>query len=127
MNRRVYPIHRAAGRPVVFKGFKGPFILIAGLTLITDVLVFVLLYVSGVSPWICIATMFGAGWLGLARVAGLSRGHGSAGVRKGTGKGRTIRVSSRRQFFTPLNQKNYVQERKRVTAEDGVLRTYPHQ
>ena len=98
---RVYPIHRGAGRPVVFKGFKGPYIMIAGLALITDLLLFVILYISGVWPWICILLVFALAWVALAKVAKLSRRFGAGGLQKRMGaKCRTIRYRSRRELFT---------------------------
>ena len=122
MATRVYPIHRAAGRPVVFKGFRGPYILIAGLALVTDLLLFVLLYVSGLAPWVCILLVFGLAWAALTRIAGLSRHKNRIGASY-----LVIRFRSRRQLFKPLNSKNYVQNKARITADDGILRADPHQ
>lgn len=128
MTTRVYPIHRAAGRPVVFKGFKGPYIILAGLSLVTDLLLFIILYVSGVSSWVCVLLVFGLGWMALAKIATLSRRYGPDGLQKRLGAKRlTIRFGSRRELFHPLNNKNYVQEQQGITAEDRILRAYPHQ
>ena len=103
MTTRVfYPIHRAAGRPVVFKGFKGPYIMIAGLSLVTDLLLFVILYVSGVWPWVCIFIVFALGGMALAKIAGLSHRYGTGGLQKRIGARRqTIRFTSRRELFYP--------------------------
>ena len=104
MTTRVYPIHRAAGRPVTFKGFKGPYIMIAGLALITDLLLFVILYITGISPWICILLVFGLGWMALRTVARLGRRYGPGGLQKRIAtKRRTVRFTSRRELFTLLN------------------------
>src|SRR6185312_231633 len=80
MTTRVYPIHRAIGRPVVFKGFKGPYILMDGISLVADLLLFIILYVSGVAPWVCILLAFALGGTALATISKLSRRYGAFGL-----------------------------------------------
>lgn len=58
MTTSVYPNYRAIGRPMEFKGLKGPYILITAAALIADLLLFVILYCCGVPPWLCIGITF---------------------------------------------------------------------
>ncbi len=69
MSSRSFPIHRAINRPLSFKGFKGPYILLAAIALVGDLFFFVLLYCCGVSPTICLlaAGSLGGGLLTLFR------------------------------------------------------------
>ena len=127
MTTRVYPIHRAIGRPIVFKGFKGPYILMAGVSLVADLLLFIILYVSGVAPWVCILLAFALGGTALATISKLSRRYGAFGLQPRMGTKRlTIRITSRQAFINIKPIKNYVHEQERITARDGVLGEHPH-
>jgi hypothetical protein len=125
MTTCVYPIHRAIGRPVAFKGFKGPYIILAALTLITDLLLFVILYVSGVTPWVCILLVFGLGWMALVKITKLNKRYGPYGLQKRMAAKRLpkiIRINSRQVFLNPSNSKNHDEEKEEGgTAPDGVL------
>lgn len=122
MTTRVYRIHRAIGRPVVCKGFKGPYIIAAGISLIADVLLFVLFYLSGVAPWVCIFVAFALGGTALAIISKLSRRYGPFGLAGRLAvKRQTIRITSRQAFINIKPIKNYVHEQEGIVTRDGVL------
>ena len=102
MTTSVYPIHQAIGCPILFKGFRAQYILGAGISLIVDLLLFVILYLAGVPPWICIVLAFGLGAAALAIAAKLSKQFGEHGLLKLLARRRLpkgLRYTSRRVFF----------------------------
>jgi hypothetical protein len=105
MTTIVYPIQRAIDRPIVFKGFQGQYILYAGISLIADLLLFILLYLVHVPPWICMLLVFGLGITALATAARLSQRFGRSGLMKyfaSKNIPRHIRCNSRRVFLNLL-------------------------
>lgn len=105
MTTSVYPIHQAIGRPILFKGFRAQYILVAGISLIADLLFFVILYLAGVPPWICIVIVFGLGAAALAATARLSKQFGQFGLLKLFARRRLpegLRYTSRRLFVNFL-------------------------
>jgi len=102
MTTSVYPNYRAIGRPMEFKGLKGPYILVAAAALIADLLLFVILYCCGVPPWVCILIAFGAGGTAIAVTIGLSQRFGVHGWMKhlaARALPRAIRAGSRQVYF----------------------------
>ena len=102
MTTSVYPTYRAMGRPLEFRGFKGQYILFAAAALVSDLLLFVILYCCRVAPWICIVLVFGLGAAALWAIAALSRRFGADGLMKHLAAKRlprTIRFDSRRVYF----------------------------
>lgn len=115
----VYKLHRAIGRPVVFKGYKGPYIFLAGLSLIADLLLFVILYLSRVMPWICILTVLALGWTSLTKIAKLNKFYGPYGLQKRMAAKRlplVIPINSRQVFLNMLKSSN--NEKETITSAD---------
>ncbi len=107
---RVYPIHRAIGRPMLFKGFRAQYIVLAALGLIGDLLLFVLLYCCRAPPSLCMATAFVVGGSVLWIAAWLSRTFGAHGLMKHFASKSIpthIRCRSRR-IFLHLKNSRYV-------------------
>ena len=77
MTTSVYPTYRALGRPIRFKGFQAQYIILAGISLIGDLLLFIVLYTCKVEPWICIALAMGLGAGGLWTIAHFSHRYSS--------------------------------------------------
>ena len=105
MTTIVYPIQRAIDRPLVFKGFQAQYIVYAALSLIADLLLFVLLYLARVPPWICMLFVFGLGIAALSTAARLSRRCGRSGLMKyfaSKNIPRHIRCNTRRAFLNLL-------------------------
>lgn len=78
----VYKMHRRVNAPVEFKGLKGQYILYAGGSVITAMLLFAVLYIVGVNSYICLAICFGMGALGVGAAHYLSQHYGVHGWRK---------------------------------------------
>jgi hypothetical protein len=96
-----YQTYRAVGRPMLFKGFSAQYIVLAALSLVTDLLLFVILYCCGVTPWFCVVLAFGLGAASLGTAATLSKRFGANGLMKllaGKKLPEHIRCSSRRFF-----------------------------
>lgn len=89
MATSAYPMYRAIGRPIQFKGLQGQYILIAAGGLIGDLLIFIALYCCHVSPWLCVVFAFGAaaGLVSVCRT--LSRKFGVNGLQKIRARQRT--------------------------------------
>ena len=49
-----YPINKGIGRPVEFKGLKAQYLFIFAGGLLAVFVLFVILYMAGVSQWVCI-------------------------------------------------------------------------
>ena len=49
-----YPINKGIGRPVEFKGLKAQYLFVFAGGLLAAFLLFVILYMAGVSQWVCI-------------------------------------------------------------------------
>jgi hypothetical protein len=77
-----YPIHRAIERPLHFKGLAGPYITLAAAALICDLLLFALLYICRILPWLCVLIAFALGTLSLLLIRGLSRRFGAHGLQQ---------------------------------------------
>lgn len=119
MTTVVYPIQRAIDRPLVFKGFQAQYIVYAALSLITDLLLFVLLYLAHIPPWICMTLVFGLGITALATIAHLSRRFGRSGLMKHFASKyipRHIRCNSRRVFLNLLTNHD-VHSTERTTSD----------
>ena len=107
MTTSVYPNYRAIGRPMNFKGLKGPYILVAAAALIADLLFFILLYCCGVSPWVCILIAFVLGGTGIGVTIRLSQRFGVHGWMKhlaSKGMPRVIRSGSRQVYLNLLKK-----------------------
>lgn len=121
MTTSVYPIHQAIDRPLYFKGFQAQYILFAALSLIADLLLFVLLYLIHVRPWICMVTAFVLGYAALLTAWNLSERFGEHGLMKYLAHKhvpRHIQCNSRRVFLNLLVNNN-VHPTKRTTADPG--------
>lgn len=49
-----YPVNKGIGRPVEFKGLKAQYLFVFAGGLLAAFLLFVILYMAGVSQWVCI-------------------------------------------------------------------------
>lgn len=102
-----YPIQRAIERPLYFKGLAGQYIVLAALALIGDLLLFVLLYICRVPPWLCVLIAFALGALSLLLTRRLSRRFGAHGLEQyltARHQPRSIRFEQRTTFIYLKNQ-----------------------
>jgi hypothetical protein len=121
MTTVVYPIQRAIDRPIVFKGFQAQYIVYAALSLISELLLFVLLYLAHIPPWICMTVVFGLGIAALSTTAHLSRRFGRSGLMKHFASKnipRHIRCNTRRVFLNLLTNHD-VHPTERTTSDPG--------
>jgi len=106
MEQKSYTLHKGVNKPIEFVGLKAQYILIAGAILVGDVLLFAILYVCKVNPWICITTSLGVGASGIATTYKMSRKYGQYGwqkMRDAKKFPKTIRYTSR-EIFTSLKK-----------------------
>ena len=120
MTTSVYPIFRAVGRPLLFKGFRAQYILFAGISLVGDLLLFVLLYVCRIPPLICIGIAFTIGAAALATAARLSRlgQHGLMKILAARQLPKSMTCKSRRTFLN-LSKRNHVHSTTSKTTYPG--------
>lgn len=52
--REKYPVNKGIGRPVEFKGLKAQYLFLFAGGLLAAFILFVILYMAGVSQWVCI-------------------------------------------------------------------------
>jgi Domain of unknown function (DUF4133) len=105
MTTSVYPNYRAINRPMSFKGLKGQYIIVTAGALVSDLLLFVILYCCKVPSWICIGIAFGLGAGAVSIGFRLNQRYGIHGLKKKRVRRRApafIRCRSR-QLFTTLN------------------------
>jgi len=82
MTTSVYPIHKGINRPIVFRGLQAQYILYAGGILIGDLLLFAILYISGISSWICLSLAIILAIVGIGTAYRLSHRYGEFGLLK---------------------------------------------
>jgi len=78
----VFKVHRRVNSPVEFKGLKGQYILFAGAFVIASMVLFAILYISGVNSYLCLFLCFGIGAIGIGTTYHLSQRYGIYGWRK---------------------------------------------
>jgi len=82
MRTEVYTINRRINTPVQFHGFKAQYIFYAGGVIVGEMFLFAILYISGLSAWICLPICGGSGALGLITLHRLSQRYGEFGWQK---------------------------------------------
>lgn len=108
MQSSIYHINKGVGRPVVFKGLVAQYIWFLGGGLVALLILFSILYITGVNPYICIAVTLALGAGLVMYVYRLSNTYGEHGMMKKLARKkvpRLIRCNSRRLFSltpTPL-------------------------
>jgi len=104
MADKVYTINKGINKAIEFKGLKAQYIWYVAGVLIGVLLLYGVLYVAGISSWICIPVAFGAGGLVTSRVYRISKKYGQYGLmkmraRKGVP---SALLSGSRKFFIHL-------------------------
>ncbi|HEY4334964.1 MAG TPA: DUF4133 domain-containing protein [Puia sp.] len=97
----IYSINRGINQPLEFRGLKAQYILYAGGIVLSDLLLYAILYISGLSSWICLPICGGLGMAGIGWCYKCSRLYGGFGwMKKRAAKGTamTLKCSSRRLF-----------------------------
>jgi hypothetical protein len=102
MSNSVYKINRGIGKSIEFKGLKAQYIWYLGGGVVLLLMVFAVLYIAGVSLFVCAALVLTAGTVLVIRVYRLSDKYGEHGMMKAAAAKRVprvIRCGSRRMFY----------------------------
>ena len=78
----VYQINKGINKPIEFKGLKAQYIWYLGGGLVSLLIVFAVLYICGVNPFICLAIIGVSGAMLFMYIYRLSRTYGEHGVMK---------------------------------------------
>ncbi len=82
MTTSVYLINKGINKPILFRGLQSQYILYAGAILVGDLILFALLHVAGLSPWIDLPLALALGATGILTVYHLSHRYGVYGMLK---------------------------------------------
>ncbi|MHA4811779.1 DUF4133 domain-containing protein [Flavitalea flava] len=102
MANTIYPINRGIGIPLQFKGFIGQYIYYAAGIFVGSFILLAILYMIGVSSYICLPLTFLLAGGGITKILKLSQKYGPYGQvkRKAARKiPRHIRSSTRKTFI----------------------------
>lgn len=108
MSNSVYQINKGINRPIEFKGLKAQYIWYLGGGLVILLILFAVLYITGVNTYVCLGIILLLGTLLFIFVYRLSNTYGVHGIMKALAKRsvpRVIKVYSRKPFFW-LNKKS---------------------
>ncbi len=78
----VYQINKGINKPIEFKGLKAQYIWYLGGGLVILLIVFAILYIAGVNPFICLGIIGISGTMLFMYIHKLSRTYGEYGVMK---------------------------------------------
>lgn len=102
MSNSVYTINKTINKPIEFKGLKGQYIWYLGGGLVGLLLLFAILYISGVNPFICLVLILLIGIGLFMQVYRLSHKYGEYGMMKKIAKRgipQSVKVYSRKTFI----------------------------
>lgn len=101
MSNSIYSINKGVNKSIEFRGLKAQYIWYLAGGLIGLLILFAILYVTGINTYICLAVILGAGGFLFTRVYKLSNKYGEYGMMKRAAKRmlpKVIRCNSRRVF-----------------------------
>jgi len=101
MANSVYKINKGINRSIEFKGLRAQYIWYLGGGVIVLLILFAVMYICGLPPFLCIATILMAGSLLVVKVYAMSRKYGEYGMMKAVAKRsvpKLIRINSRKIF-----------------------------
>jgi 4-hydroxybenzoate polyprenyltransferase len=102
MSTSVYHINKGINRAIEFKGLKAQYIWYLGGGILALLILFAILYICGISPFICLAIILIAGSALFIQIYKLSHQYGEHGMMKALAKRsipHVIKVYSRRTFL----------------------------
>lgn len=102
MSNSVYQINKGINRPIEFKGLKAQYIWYLGGGLVALMILFAVLYISGVNTYICLGIILLLGTLLFTLVYRLSNTYGVHGIMKAMARRsvpKAIKIYSRKLFF----------------------------
>jgi hypothetical protein len=101
MSTSIYTINKGINKPIEFKGFKAQYIWCLGGGLLVLLILFAILYICGVHPFICLAIILICGSALFLYVGRLSNKYGEYGLMKKMAKKgvpKAIKSRSRKIF-----------------------------
>lgn len=101
MSTSVYTINKGINKPIEFKGLKAQYIWYLGGVLLFLLILFAVLYICGVSPFICVALISLLGTLLCLYIYKLSHTYGEHGLMKKFARKnipKVLKVNSRMLF-----------------------------
>jgi hypothetical protein len=82
MANSIYKINKGINRPLEFKGLKSQYIWYLGVGLISLMILFAVMYISGVNSYFCVGFILCAGAYLFAYIYRLSNKYGEHGMKK---------------------------------------------
>lgn len=82
MTNSVYKINKGVNKPIEFKGLQAQYIWYLGIGCVALLILFVVLYLSGVNAYLCLLIIASAGTILFIRVQRLSHRYGEHGMMK---------------------------------------------
>jgi hypothetical protein len=102
MANTVYTINKGINKSIEFRGLKAQYIWYLGGVVVVGMVVFAILYISGVSAYLCVPLVLGLGTIGVLRVYRLSHRYGEFGLMKKRAQQsvpKVVRTQSRKLFM----------------------------
>ena len=104
----VYQINKGINRPIEFRGLKAQYIWYLGGGLLVLLILFAILYICGLNPYLCLGIIIVSGSVLFIHVYRLSHKYGEHGMMKALAKRSIPKVvkSYSRKVFTQLWKRN---------------------
>ena len=102
MSTSVYTVNKGINKPIEFRGLKAQYIWYLGGGLLVLLILFAVLYICGIHPFVCLAVILLCGALLFLYVGRLSHTYGQYGLMKKMARKsipRTVRSNSRTVFM----------------------------
>lgn len=101
MSNSVYQINKGINKSIEFKGLKAQYIWYLGGGLVALLMIFAILYIIGINPFICVAIILIAGTVLVFKVYAMSNKYGEHGMMKSLAQRSvpySIKSNSRKTF-----------------------------
>lgn len=102
MENSVYQINKGINKSIEFKGLKAQYIWYLGAGVVGLLVLFAIMYISGINSFVCVGIILAAGVVVVMKVYALSSKYGEHGMMKAMarkGIPKVIKSNSRELFF----------------------------
>jgi len=82
MSDKVYVINKGINKAIEFKGLKAQYIWFVAGAAVGTMILFAVMYVSGLSSYVCVPVALGVGGFLVSRIYGMSKRYGQYGLMK---------------------------------------------
>ncbi len=105
MGNSVYQINKGINKPIEFKGLKAQYIWYVGGCFLALLIVFAILYITGINAFICVGFVLTAGTFAVIKIYGMSNKYGEHGMMKKIARHSVPHIikSTSRKTFKRLN------------------------